>query len=115
MLEATGEKIGMEFLPQLVMCSGFFIIYLVEEIVGEAMKHIKKSAELEHILSQGPNSGCCHTKQVCHNDMEINMRPNANGNVPQPNNNSNRWVRSRIYIDENKVIISKVKSNSYIT
>jgi len=89
MLEATGEKIGMEFLPQLVMCSGFFIIYLVEEVVSEAMKHIKKSAELEHILSQGPNSGCCHTKQVCHNDMEINMRPNANGNVPQPNNNSN--------------------------
>ena len=30
---ATCLEPGVEFLPQLVLCSGFFLIYLVEEAV----------------------------------------------------------------------------------
>ena len=29
----AGAELEIEFLPQLVFCSGFFIIYLVEELV----------------------------------------------------------------------------------
>ena len=32
-LAGAGEKLGIEFLPHLVLCSGFFLIYLVEEVV----------------------------------------------------------------------------------
>ena len=32
-LAETGEELGIEFLPHLILCSGFFLIYLVEEVV----------------------------------------------------------------------------------
>ena len=32
-LAEPGEQMDIEFLPQLVLCSGFFLIYLVEEVL----------------------------------------------------------------------------------
>ena len=33
-LQTSAETLELELLPELVVCAGFFLIYLVEEVVG---------------------------------------------------------------------------------
>ena len=33
-LEGSAERLDLEMLPELVVCVGFFIVYLVEELAG---------------------------------------------------------------------------------
>ena len=54
----------MESLPQLVVCAGFFFIYLVEEVVGTFLVAPFKT---EH--------DCCKGKDDCHSDMEMTTPP----------------------------------------
>ena len=59
-LESSGERLGLEFLPELVVCAGFFLIYLVEElaelVLGEEEKTVRR---------RGGEAGEC-----CHSDLE---------------------------------------------
>ena len=31
-LESSADLLGLEFLPELILCAGFFLVYLVEEL-----------------------------------------------------------------------------------
>ena len=53
-LSDSAEKLGLEFLPELVVCSGFFLIYLVEEMAG--------------LVVDGYGSE--RRAECCHSDME---------------------------------------------
>ena len=58
-LAGAGEKLGIEFLPHLVLCSGFFLIYLVEELVELVI------GDAHEVLGVGHN----HNAEA-HNDTE---------------------------------------------
>ena len=59
-LESSAERLELEFLPELVLCAGFFLIYLVEElaelVLGEEEKAVRR---------RGGEAGEC-----CHSDLE---------------------------------------------
>ena len=46
-LAEEAEKRGMEFLPELVVCSGFFLIYLVEELAMVLMGGYRGTNDME--------------------------------------------------------------------
>ena len=52
-LEDSAERLELEFLPELVVCAGFFLIYLVEELAELVMGGQEKSVRRD--------SECCHS------------------------------------------------------
>ena len=44
-LEQTAEKINFRGLPQLLVCCGFFLIYLMEELVQFVLARIRPSEQ----------------------------------------------------------------------
>ena len=44
-LEQTAEKINFQGLPQLLVCCGFFLIYLMEELVQFVLARIRPSEQ----------------------------------------------------------------------
>ena len=50
-LAVAGEKLEIEFLPYLVLCSGFFLIYLIEELVDLFLGHSHHSEHLHRNIS----------------------------------------------------------------
>ena len=55
-LSDSTEKLGLECLPELVVCAGFFLIYLVEEMAG--------------LVVEGYGSERRERAECCHSDME---------------------------------------------
>jgi len=82
------ENLGIEWLGELVICSGFFLIYLVEEVVDQVL-HLSKDTEHLHrslSLSRRASSSANHEKD-CHNDME--MQAGGERGVPSSHQNAN--------------------------
>ena len=50
-LASAGAKLEIEFLPHLVFCSGFFLIYLIEELVDPLLGHSPTSKHLHRDFS----------------------------------------------------------------
>ena len=69
----------MESLPQLVVCAGFFFIYLVEEVVGTFLVAPFKT---EH--------DCCKGKDDCHSDMEMTNSPSPSASGTNVSDGSDR-------------------------
>ena len=44
-LEQTAERINFQGLPQLLVCCGFFLIYLMEELVQFVLARIRPSEQ----------------------------------------------------------------------
>lgn len=78
-LREQAEKIELESLPQLVVCAGFFFIYLVEEVVGTFLVAPFKT---EH--------DCCKGKDDCHSDMEMTNSPSPSASGTNVSDGSDR-------------------------
>ena len=50
-LSGPGQQMNIEFLPQLVLCSGFFLIYIVEELVDLILGSLHHSESIHKSLS----------------------------------------------------------------
>ena len=50
-LASAGAKLEIEWLPHLVFCSGFFLIYLIEELVDPLLGHSPTSKHLHRDFS----------------------------------------------------------------
>ena len=50
-LAGAGERLGIEFLPHLVLCSGFFLIYLVEELAETLLGGHHETETLHRTMS----------------------------------------------------------------
>ena len=50
-LAEPGEQMDIDFLPQLVLCSGFFLIYLVEEVLQIILGFLNHSEPIHKSLS----------------------------------------------------------------
>merc|ERR1719369_2091454 len=82
LLEAQ-EKLGIEYLAELVTCSGFFLVYVVEEVVHATLKStphreqfhkalsLRKSKDQSDSKFNAAAQDCCVKDGDCHNDMEV--------------------------------------------
>jgi len=73
-LAVPQENLGIEWLAELVICSGFFLIYLVEEVVDQVLHISRDTQQLQRSLSlsRRSSSSVNHEKgSDCHNDMEM--------------------------------------------
>jgi len=68
-LAEEAEKLELEFLPQLVLCSGFFLIYLVEEL-AESLLGGHGGTETLHRTMSVRKSSRTSSNVDPHNDME---------------------------------------------
>jgi len=69
-LQGPGEEMEIHFLPQLVLCSGFFLIYLIEELVELVLDKMNNKDVLHRTVSTTRTYG---TSKVGNSDaMEMN-------------------------------------------
>ena len=70
-LALAGAKLEIEFLPYLVLCSGFFLIYLVEELVDLFLGHSHHSEDLHRNVSirGSRNEKCADSQASAHVDV----------------------------------------------
>ena len=68
-LEEKAEQIELECLPQLVVCAGFFLIYLVEELAESLLGGHGGTETLHRTMSVRKSSRTSSTVDP-HNDME---------------------------------------------
>ena len=63
-LAGPGEQMNIEFLPQLVLCSGFFLIYIVEEVVDLILGSLHHSEPILRSVSirKSKNLNCAETE-----------------------------------------------------
>ena len=92
-MEAAGESLGIEWLAELVVCAGFFLVYMVEELVHLTLHSTPHREQLHKTLplrkSSGPPDSICNTAADadCHNDMEMEMKKTPNS-LSQDTNHS---------------------------
>ena len=55
-LEDSADRLELEFLPELVVCAGFFLIYLVEELAELVLGGQEKS-----VMRDSRGGECCHS------------------------------------------------------
>merc|ERR1711892_883236 len=88
----AAENLGIEWLAELVVCAGFFLVYLVEELVHltlhttphreqlhKTVSLRKSRKQVDSTCNTAPESSenncyegeCCEKEVDCHNDMEV--------------------------------------------
>jgi len=80
------EQLGVEYLAELVICVGFFMVYMVEELVHLGLHYTRhreqfhKALPLRKAKDQSGSTcnetvtqaeDCCEKSVDCHNDMEV--------------------------------------------
>eukprot|EP00092_Neocalanus_flemingeri_P030329 GFUD01032924.1.p1 GENE.GFUD01032924.1~~GFUD01032924.1.p1 ORF type:complete len:434 (+),score=123.10 GFUD01032924.1:465-1766(+) len=82
-MEEAQESLGISWLAELVVCAGFFLVYLVEELVHLTLHGTPHREQLHRTLSLRKSVGlsdstcntvpnCCEDEgSDCHNDMEM--------------------------------------------
>ena len=81
-MEEAQDALGINWLAELVVCAGFFLVYLVEEVVHVVLHSTPHREQLHRTLSlrktaeQGDSScntvqECCEKDGDCHNDLEM--------------------------------------------
>ena len=81
-MEEAQESLGISWLAELVVCAGFFLVYLVEELVHLTLHSTPHREQLHRTLSLRKSVGqtdstcntvqdCCEEDRDCHNDMEM--------------------------------------------
>ena len=63
-LAPTGEQLGISFLPELVICSGFFLLYILEELADLLLGLRPRATESVR------DTGDCGEASHCHNDIQ---------------------------------------------
>ena len=81
------EQLGVEYLAELVTCVGFFMVYMVEELVHLGLHYTRHREQFhkalplrkakdqsgstcnETVVTQAED--CCEKSVDCHNDMEV--------------------------------------------
>ena len=64
-LEVEQRKLGLNCLAELVLCSGFFLVYLLEELVHFLLRFFMHSSALHHSVAvrrPAPDADCCSVK-----------------------------------------------------
>lgn len=85
------EKLGIEYLTELVTCGGFFMVYLVEELVHAGLHYTRHREEFHKALplrkakdqsgstcNEPAAQDCCEKDVDCHNDMEVGFSAGHN-------------------------------------
>jgi len=88
-LEGSSEKLGIEWLAELIACSGFFLVYLVEELVHMTLSGTKHSETLHRTLSvrlSRPKLSNKPRDSIC-NSEETDV--SCDGNIVEKENNTN--------------------------
>jgi len=80
MLEEEQEKLGINFLAELILCAGFFLVYLLEELVHFFLRFVLHSSALHHhvaVRRPAQDADCCSiaSNTRCHNVMERAASP----------------------------------------
>ena len=81
-MEEAQESLGISCLAELVVCAGFFLIYLVEEMVHLTLHSTPHTEQLHRTVSLRKTKEqadstcnavqeCCEKDSDCHNDMEM--------------------------------------------
>ena len=83
-MEEAEESLGISWLAELIVCAGFFLVYLVEELVHLTLHSTPHREQLHRTLSLRKSVGqpdstcntvrasdCCEDDADCHNDMEV--------------------------------------------
>ena len=99
-MEEAQESMGISCLAELVVCAGFFLIYLVEEMVHLTLHSTPHTEQLHRTVSlrktkeQADSTcnavqDCCEKDSDCHNDMEMKKTSsNTAKNPTQPTGHS---------------------------
>ena len=79
------DKLGISFLPELVICSGFFLLYILEELVNLLLGLSTRSGEtLERSLSVRRSvretGDRCEEAEHCHSDIQQTGEDEEDGN-----------------------------------
>jgi len=64
-LEVEQRKLGLNCLAELVLCAGFFLVYLLEELVHFLLRFFLHSSALHHSVAvrrPAPDADCCSVK-----------------------------------------------------
>ena len=80
MLKEEQEKLGISFLAELILCAGFFLVYLLEELVHFFLRFVLHSSTLHHhvaVRRPAQDADCCSiaSNSGCHNVMERPASP----------------------------------------
>jgi len=74
-MEKAQESLNISCLAELVFCVGFFLVYLVEELVHLTLHFTKHSEHLHRALSlrkpAGQGDSTCNTAQACSEDSLV--------------------------------------------
>jgi len=98
-LEEKGEELKIEWLAELCFFLGFFLVYLVEEMVHLVLQFTQHEETVHRTFSMrksgaehdddedgssiGSEENCCQNTMNCHNDMELG-KDEANNTTYQP-------------------------------
>jgi len=87
-LEEEAESLEIHWLAELCFSAGFFLIYLIEEIVHVVLDYTSHTEQVHRTFStrksgadhsDGTDERCCENTDQCHSDMEL-------GSVDESNN-----------------------------
>ena len=90
-LAAQGERLGVSFLSEIVICAGFLLLYIMEELMDVFLGlKLKNSVALESGVSvlkpvresgdQRDKKECCGESSDCQSDMERSGEDEEDGN-----------------------------------
>ena len=84
-LAPPADKLGISFLPELVICSGFFLLYILEELMNLLLGLSTRSSEtLERKLSVRRSvretGDRCEEADHCHSDIQQTGEDEEDGN-----------------------------------
>lgn len=74
-LEEEERRLGLNCLAELVLCAGFFLVYLLEELVHFLLRFVLHSSALHQSVAvrrPGPDADCCSVKSysLCPDTVE---------------------------------------------
>ena len=77
-MEETQEYLGISWLAELVVCAGFFLIYLVEDIIHLTLHSTPHTEQLHRVVSlrqtkEQTDSICKNVQECCEKTMIITM------------------------------------------
>lgn len=89
-LEEFSEKLEIEWLAEVIVCAGFFLVYLVEELVHFTLSSTKHSETLHRTLSvriSKPNTNSKPRDSVC--NSEDTTVSSSNGSIVEEGTSTN--------------------------
>ena len=70
-MEDAQESLEINWLAELLFCTGFFLVYLVEELVHLILQCTKHTEELHKAMSVRKSDSTCKTSHTCSEDTLV--------------------------------------------